>query len=260
VKAEAARLVEALGTWSPEQAGPVYGARRVTALGQSARLGRAAYPPLHQSADAAALEVIEAQYGGLLATSASVLVVCRQWYADPSGHVTSGGTTADVRLSKDSPRWRVTSVNPGVLPPRERPISRLARAVLSEPRIELPPAAEADVASGDVHDSVLGAMLRLARTYRLGVSVVRCGHPTDVFGTNRMSDHTQGRAFDTWRIDGHRVVDPETPRGLVTSYMRAAAEAGSYNIGGPYALSGTDAASFFTDDAHHDHVHVAFAA
>jgi hypothetical protein len=258
VKVTAARVVEAIGTWSAGHGGPVSGAHRVEALGQSGRLGSAFYRPLNVSSEAAALQVIEAQYGGLLATTASVLVVCRQWLADPTGHVTSGGATVDVRLTKNAPHWRVTAVHPGPLPPPTRPISSQARAVLAERRIELPPAARADVASGDVHDSVLTAMLRLAQAYRIGVSVVRSGHPTYVFGTDRVSDHAQGRAFDTWRIDGRLVVDPATPRDLVTGYMQAAADAGSYNIGGPYLLTG-GAAQFFSDATHHDHVHVAFA-
>jgi hypothetical protein len=39
-------------------------------------------------------------------------------------------------------------------------------------------------------------MLELARTYRIGISVIRSGHPINVFGTNRPSDHPRGRAFD----------------------------------------------------------------
>jgi hypothetical protein len=100
-------------------------------------------------------------------------------------------------------------------------------------------------------------MLTLARTYRIGVSVVRSGHPTYVFGTNRLSDHPRGRAFDTWRIDGHPVVDARTPRRLVMGYMEAAAAAGSYNVGGPYLLG--SAPQFFSDDTHHDHVHAGFS-
>ncbi len=254
----AARVVEAVGTWSTGQGRPTDVARRVMAVGQSAGLARAGYPPLHQSADAASLEVIEAQYGGLLATNAIVLVVCRQWYTDAAGRVTRGGTTVDVRLTRDTPHWRVTALRPGAVEPPARPISRLAQAVLSEPRIDLPPAGRFDVASGNVHDSVLTAMLRLARTYRIGVSVVRSGHPTYVFGTDRLSDHPRGRAFDTWRIDGRRVVDPSTPRRLVTGYMEAAAAAGSYNVGGPYVLTSATT-GFFSDATHHDHVHIGFA-
>jgi hypothetical protein len=107
-----------------------------------------------------------------------------------------------------------------------------------------------------VHDTVLAAMLQLSRSYRIGVSVVRSGHPTYVFGTDRLSDHPLGRAFDTWLIDGKLVVDPGTPRRLVTGYMHAAADTGSYNVGGPYLL-GT-APQYFSDNTHHDHVHVGF--
>jgi hypothetical protein len=78
-----------------------------------------------------------------------------------------------------------------------------------------------------------------------------------VFGTNRLSDHPRGRAFDTWRIDGHPVVDARTPRRLVMGYMEAAAAAGSYNVGGPYLLG--SAPQFFSDDTHHDHVHAGFS-
>jgi hypothetical protein len=108
-----------------------------------------------------------------------------------------------------------------------------------------------------VHPSVLTSMLKLAGTYRIGVSVVRSGHPKFVFGTDRLSDHPRGRAFDTWRIDGRMVVDPATPRSLVTRYMEAAAAAGSYNVGGPYLLG--SAPQFFSDQTHHDHVHAGFA-
>jgi hypothetical protein len=114
------------------------------------------------------------------------------------------------------------------------------------------------VVSGQVHDSVLAAMLVLARRYTLGVSVVRSGHPLHVFGTSRLSDHPRGRAFDTWRIDGHPVVAAGTPRRLVTGYMEAVAAAGSYNVGGPYLLG--SAPQFFSDATHHDHVHAGFAS
>jgi hypothetical protein len=104
--------------------------------------------------------------------------------------------------------------------------------------------------------SHLAALRRLSERYMVGVSVVRSGHPLHVFGTDRLSDHPQGRAFDTYRIDGHLVVDPRTPRRLVTGYMEAAAAAGSYNVGGPYLLG--SAPQWFSDRTHHDHVHAGF--
>jgi hypothetical protein len=202
-----------------------------------------------------AVQVIDAQYGGLLADSASVLVVTRSWRGRVEETVT-GGHTFDVRLVRTASGWQVTAVHPSHPGPFARTHSKAARGVLISNRILLPPAARYDVKSGRVHDSVLGAMLTLGRTYRIHVSVVRSGHPIYVFGTDRLSDHPQGRAFDTWAIDGRSVVDPATPRALVEDYMRAAAAAGSYNVGGPYLLGA--APQWFTDDTHHDHVHAGF--
>jgi hypothetical protein len=202
-----------------------------------------------------ALQVIDAQYGGILSDSASVLVVCRSWQR-AAEEVIEGGATYDVRLSLTGRGWRVTAIHPSHPGARADVLLPAATRVLAHRRIELPPAARADVASGQVHTSVLSAMLRLAETYRIGVSVVRSGHPIYVFGTSRLSDHPRGRAFDTWRINGNAVVDPGTSPRLVTGYMEAAAAAGSYNVGGPYLLG--SAAQFFSDNTHHDHVHAGF--
>jgi len=202
-----------------------------------------------------AVQVIDAQYGGILSTSASVLVVTRSWSVHGS-RLVAGGHTFDVRLSLVSGRWRVTDIRPSHPGPVARH-SRAAKRVLAGGRIDLPPAGRRDVLSGQIHDSVLDAMLTLAASYHIGVSVIRSGHPLYVFGTNRLSDHPEGRAFDTWRIDGHAVVDPRTSRALVTEYIDAAAAAGSYNVGGPYLLGA--APQWFSDNTHHDHVHAGFA-
>jgi hypothetical protein len=188
------------------------------------------------------LQVFDAQYGGLLDTSASVLVV------------TSVGTF-DVRLVAASPRWQVTQVYPSQPGPPAASLTSAATALLASPRVTMPPAAQADVRSGQVHDSVLTVLLELAQEHELTVSVVRSGHPLLVFGTDRPSDHPKGRAVDVWRIDGHAVVDPRTPTALVDNLMRRAAALGSYNVGGPRQLSGPQ---FFSDRTHHDHVHMGF--
>jgi hypothetical protein len=204
-----------------------------------------------------AIQVIDAQYGGLLSDTASVLVVTRSWTRE-GGRLVPGGHTYDVRLSRAGTWWRVTAVHPSRPGPTASSPSEAARRVLASDRIHLPPAAIRDIASGRVHESVLTALLTVARTHRPSVSVVRSGHPLYVFGTSRLSDHPQGRAFDTWAIDGHAVVDPRTPRALVEEYMHAVAAAGSYNVGGPYLLG--SAPQWFSDDTHHDHVHAGFAA
>lgn len=188
------------------------------------------------------LQVYDAQYGGLLDTSASVLVV-------------TSVATYDVRLVQASPRWTVTQVNPSQPGAPVSTLTAAATALLASSRVSLPPAAQADVRSGQVHDSVLNVLLELSQEHELTVSVVRSGHPIDVFGTTRPSDHPRGRAVDVWRIDGNAVVNPATPTALVDNLMRRAAALGSYNVGGPRQLSGSQ---FFSDRTHHDHVHMGF--
>ncbi|MFJ2400194.1 hypothetical protein ACIOUE_02760 [Streptomyces xanthochromogenes] len=261
-KLAAVRLVEALGTWPAGQSGREAAAARLVALGVSESLAVQLADEsgsLAPSADAAVVRVIDAQYGGILSDTASVLVVCDQPTLAGSA-VHHGGTTVDVRLSRDSGGWAVTALHPAA-PGPAKALGPAARDVLAQSRIELPPASVADIRSGAVHDSVLRAMLQLAGSYRLSVSVVRSGHPLDVFGTDRPSDHPLGRAFDVWRIDGRPVVDPSTSRSLITGFMRAGAAAGSYNVGGPVQLAGGATANqFFSDDTHHDHVHVGFSS
>ncbi|MEU6773726.1 hypothetical protein [Streptomyces sp. NPDC046759] len=255
-KLRAVQLVEAIGAWGDGHGGVAAARARVAALGlPTALAGQAG--PLLPAADQAALQVVDAQYGGILGRSASVLVVCRQW-TRRGGTVSAGGTTVDVRLSRPGPGWRVDALHPAHPGPAARSLPPDVRAVLSDDRIVLPPAAAADLRSGRVHTSVARAMLALARAHRLEVSVVRSGHPLDVFGTSRPSDHPRGRAFDVWRIDGRAVVDPATPRGLIERFMRDAAAAGSYNVGGPVLLTGGGTGQFFSDATHHDHVHVGF--
>jgi len=257
LKAQAALVVEALGAWGPGGVGLEAAAGRLRALGYDGRLAGLARSLLRPS-PAAALEVLEAQYGGILPGTTSVLVVCRQWFGGASRPVRSGGTTVDVRLQAAQRHWRVTELHPAEPGPMSPDPSSLARRVLGTSRIELPPAARADVLAGSVHDSVLTALLRLSTTYRIGVSVIRSGHPLHVFGSTRISDHAKWRAFDTYRIDGRLVVDRATPHRLVTGYMQAAVEAGSYNVGGPYLPAA--GGPFFSDATHHDHVHAGFIA
>ncbi len=259
VKLRAVRLVEAIGAWPQGGGGVAKAGARVAAQGLPASLAGQA-GPLLPAAGSAALQVIEAQYGGILSDSASVLVVCDQWTRDGDGPVRAGGTTVDVRLSRAQPRWKVTALHPARPGPPAATLSDPARRVLADPRVQLPPAATADLRGRVVHPSVPRAMLELAGTYRMSVSVVRSGHPIDVFGTDRPSDHPLGKAFDVWRIDGHPVVDPATSRRLIETFMRDAAAAGSYNVGGPIQLTGGGPDQFFSDATHHDHVHVGFSS
>lgn len=260
VKLRAVQLVEAIGSWPAGGQGPAAARGRVAALGLDPGLVDQGAELLVRGEEAV-LRVVVAQYGGLLAGSADVMIACEQWSRDAGGEVTPGGTTVEVRLSRLDPRWTVTGLQtaqPGT------PVAQLPRAahlVLAEPRIVLPSAARTDVLAGTVHEGVLELMLTLSRRHAFAVTVLRSGHPPNVFGTDRPSDHAGGRAFDVWQIDGRAVVDPATPHDLVDGFMRAAAAAGSYNVGGPRQLGGgTTSRQFFSDLAHRDHVHVGLRA
>jgi hypothetical protein len=255
VKLQAVRLVEAAGSWTPGQGGAEAAADRLSQEGFDADLA-GSLTPLLAEGDAAVVEVVMAQYGGILASSASVLTVVNQWVLNGRGEVVPGGTTLDVRLVADEPRWRVTEIRPAR--PR-RPVadlSRSARTILDNARVKLPHAAASDVESGAVGDDVLAAVNDLSSEYVVDVSVLRSGHPIRVFGTDRRSNHTDGRAVDVWAVDGRPVIE-RGGRDLVTRFMRDASQVGPYQIGGPVNLDG-GGTFYFADATHQDHIHLGF--
>lgn len=253
------RLVEALTAWPAGQSGAGPATARVAARGiPSAPAGSvvAAAASFLQAGDEATSRVISAQYGGLTADLASILVTFEQWGRDAQGQVVRGGSAADVRLSRRSSGWVVTELraaDPG--PPQTQP-SDLSKAVLANTRIRLPPSARADVAAGNLMPKPMRALLDLAERYDIDVSIIHSAHPTNVFETNRLSDHTRKRAFDVGAVNGQPVVDPAAA-SVVDAFMRATVAAGAYNVGGPRQLNGS---AYFSDRTHSDHVHVGFNA
>lgn len=255
VKLRAVRLLEAIGSWPSGGAGAAAARRRVAALGYDpALVGSAA--ALLPAGDSAAVQVVDAQYGGILSTASSVLVVLRQWTRSATGELHAGGTTVDVRLVAASPRWRVVAVHPAQPAAPAAHLSAPAAALLAQPRLRLPVAARADIRSGTISPGTMAAMAALAREHVLDVSVVRSGHPLFVFGTNRRSDHPRGHTFDVWAIDGRTVLDPAN-RALTERVMRRGIALGAWQVGGPVDLDG-GGRLYFSDNTHHDHVHLGF--
>ncbi|NGN70358.1 hypothetical protein G5C51_41560 [Streptomyces sp. A7024] len=196
-----------------------------------------------------------AQYGGLQGGRASVLVAYRQWVRRPNGTIKAGGSAFDVRLEEGPGGWEVTALHPARPGRAKREPGDLAQRVLAHDRIHLPPAAAADVRAGTLRPYPMRVLLALADDYEIDVSIVHTGHPRNVFGTTRLSDHTRMRAFDVWAVNGRRVIDAGTPGRLIDGFLRRAVAAGAYNVGGPRQLSG---GSYFSDRVHRDHLHIAF--
>ncbi|MEJ5886877.1 hypothetical protein WDZ16_00245 [Pseudokineococcus marinus] len=276
VKQAAARAVEVAGTWAAtapqDERGPEDGAglegagealvERLAAADLLApgadrtSLAAALGPLVAPDALTAATEVVYPQYGGLTADAASVMVVARQERRGRQGEASQHGATLDVRLSPSPDgAWRVTAVQPPAPRPAGAAPSPLALEVLASPRVELPEDAAADVRAGAVGDEALAVLLGLAAAHEVAVSVARTGHPAEVFGTDRLSNHTRGRALDVWRVDGRLVVDPAS-LDVVEAAMRAAGAAGATEVGGPVDLDGPAGPAFFSDDLHADHLHL----
>lgn len=256
VKLAATRFVELAGTWAGQAGSVPEVEQRLAAAGLPPGLASAVAPLADDAAVAASVEVVYPQYGGLTDDLASVMVVLRQQLLPAGGPATSREVILDVRLRRgEDGGWAVTGVDPGLPLAPDRPPTPLAEQVLANPAVRLPGPARADILAGRVEDPVLAVLQELARDHVVDVLVTRSGHPTNVFDTDRVSNHTIGRAVDLWRIDDQLVVDPGTPRELLSEVMLAAGRAGATEVGGPFDLNG-EGRGFFTDPVHADHLHL----
>jgi len=256
IKQAAADALQAAGTWAV-----VGGGTPRTVAGRLPGVQAATFAALMDGrAAAATLDVEYPQMGGLITDQASVITVVRQRLAttgeDPTGRV----LVLDVRLVRGADgSWAVTGVQPTapLVPAQETPmLTTAAQRVLDHPRLDLPAPAEADVRTGRIDDGVLTVTAGLAEGYDLQVQVFYDGHPVNVFGTDRVSRHTQGRAVDITAIDGRLVADPGMPHELLQAVMTRAGELGATEVGGPFDLNGKQR-GYFTDAVHLDHLHIA---
>lgn len=280
IKRTATRIVELAGAWPRGGGSAAAIERRLESHDVAPRAARALGVALAHP-DARSVEVRYPQYGGLTASRSSVMLVLDQHLrsdSSPAGRSVRE-LTLDVRLAKGPHGWRVTAVygpaTGAAVGPAASPLTgetgagspapapdaeNLAATALEHPNLRLPRDARADIRAGRVQPELLRVMLAVAQKHRIDVTVLLSAHPREVFGTPRASKHSTGRAVDVWRIDGHRVVDPATPRALITDVMRTAAAAGANGgIGAPF-LPPDPSAKAFTDDLHADHLHLAVAA
>lgn len=253
IKQAAAAVVQALLTY-PVGGGTVDAARERLA-------GRPAAPevadrvvPLLRPRSASSAEIVYPQYGGLLESTSSVMVVTRIRSRGPEGDATVV-RTLDVRLERRADGWVVTDLaSIGGRRPPTIAASAAGAAVLANPRIDLPTSARWDILAGRVDDRVLQTLTTMAATHDLAITTFSTGHPVEVFGTSSISNHTEGRAVDIWGIDNQPVI---TQRGDESPLRRLVADVlalGVTELGSPWALGGAS----FTNTLHQDHLHVAY--
>lgn len=217
-------------------------------------------------------EIVYPQLGGLALGSGldrcSVMVVVRQEIVDADGDSHTVTRTVDVRLINRDDQWELESLPDAGGTPVKRPkkLPRAAQRVLDNPRIQLPESARWDIHSGIIDRRLLRTMHRIADVAPYAVCTLRTGHPIHVFGTDRVSGHTAGRAVDIWEVGGRPVVlqQPAEDTDAYEFTQTLLLDHGVPELGSPWDLDGPPVAGqarpSFTDAVHADHIHVAFRA
>lgn len=222
---------------------------------EAAQVGAALFLPGAESTG----EVVYAQLGGVMPDAASVMVVTLQRLRDPEGERTVT-RALDVRLLRRDDAWvvdRLASAG-GDAVPRPEGLPGLAVQVLDDPRITLPDSARWDIARGTVDQRVLEALVDMAAIAPIGVTVISGGHPVEVFGTARTSNHTRGAAVDVYAVGGRPVIEQRSEGDPALEVARRILAGGTVTeLGSPWDLDGPGGVSF-ANELHADHLHVGF--
>lgn len=252
----AGRVAQQLATFGPEaSAGEL--ARSVGAVGPEAAALERTVAPLVDPARRSSAEVVYVQISGVTATTLGTMVLVRQHLEDAGGRRESVVRAMDVRLRRTDGPWSLDRVASVGGTPVERPanVSPAAARVLDNPNIELPDTARWDIYRGEIDDGLLRALAGAADRWRLAISVLRSGHPRNVWATRRVSAHTVGLAADIYAVDGTPVVSQQADGSRAQQLVASFLAGGATQVGSPWALPPGGRRSF-TDRVHRDHVHV----
>jgi hypothetical protein len=252
----AADVVQTLLTYEPDDTAAAI-AERVAGEDRAPELVVSAARLLHEGAWSRG-EIVYPQLGGFTDTSASVMVVARQTVGSADGEVRDETRTLDVRLVIEDDEWVFDDLASAGGRPVERPsdLSDEAAAVVDDDRIELPDTARWDIYRGVIGHDLLALMALMAERSEYGVIVLDTGHPWEVFGTDRQSRHSLGRAVDLYRVGDANVIDDREEGSETHDFMEWLYEQSEMtNMGGPWALDDFGGRSF-TDDLHQDHLHI----
>lgn len=206
-------------------------------------------------------EIVYPQLGGVTDDAVSVMVVVEQTIGAPTGTRTEV-RTLDVRLRLEGGQWAFDRLASAGGTPVERPddLPEVAARVLDHEGIWMPDTARWELMAGEVEPDLLEIMTSLAERTDYRVLVFSEGHPEHVFGTDRLSDHTRGRAVDVYRVGDTDVSDDRgkgSPTHATVEWLLERDEVGQ--VGSPWNLDGRKKRSF-TDVVHQDHLHIAAAS
>lgn len=257
-KLAASAFAQALTTYEVEDTFEEVVERATDDPGLAAALLEDAAPLFHEGAWSRGA-IVYPQLGGLEPASTAVITVVRQEVGHPDGSVSERTRVLDVRVDADeSGTWRVTALESAGGEPVPRPpdLSEVAEAVLDDERIELPDTARWDIHRGAIDETLLELMARIADRTPYGVVVLDTGHSREVFGTDRISRHAEGRAVDLYRIGDRLVIEDREVGSPTHELVRWLYEQPELSeLGGPWALDRFGGRSF-TDELHQDHLHI----
>ena len=202
-----------------------------------------------------------AQLGGHLNGRISIIVVVRQ----ELGHEGEGEPervekrTMEIRLHRSEVgAWELETIATSGGSPVARPddLSERAAAVVDHDRIDLPDTGVWDIYAGLIDEQLLWVMLDIAERTPYKVVVLQTGHSYNVFGTNRVSNHSVGRAVDIYMLETEVIIDAHDPSSAF--YALSEWIVSRYDIrefGSPWKFPDA-VAHTFTNEVHHDHLHI----
>lgn len=151
----------------------------------------------------ATLQVLYPQTTGISTDRAGVIALVRQVLLAPDGTSVERELVLDVRLRPGpGATWVVSQIVPTSPLPPGGVLTPTAAKVLQHPGVVLPGPARADIETGRIDDGILTVLAGLGEQFVIGVHEIYDGHPVHVFGTDKPSRHSQGRAVDVVSVDG----------------------------------------------------------
>ena len=202
-----------------------------------------------------------AQLGGHLNGKISLIVVVEQALGVEGNGVPERieKRTMDIRLARgETGAWEFEAVASAGGEPIERPadLSPLAAAVVDNPRIDLPDTGIWDIYHGWIDPATLSVMHDIAAVTPYSVVVLQTGHSYNVFETNRVSNHSVGRAVDIYKLETELVIDAHDERSQFYSLSEWLVTRDDLKeFGSPWRFPDA-VVHTFTNEVHHDHLHI----
>lgn len=231
---------------------------RLAGIGASPALAAQSAGLLRPDAESA-VDIVYPQLGGLTQDTASVMVVADIRTRVPGQPETISRQVVELGVRRTGDSWTADRMSPPATPantPGPPPPPEVA-LLLGNTNVELSDSNRRDLIEGRVDPRIVELLLRLAAQRRISVTTFASGHPEKVFGTDRTSNHTVGRAVDVWAVDGVPVADQRGPGSALELLVRQLVTEGVTELGSPFDIDGRGGSSF-TDMVHHDHLHLAY--